>query len=322
MSFYEEVESKWKLEKPIYEALGSEVQIFLKNEILRREVFPEITYRTKDLLSIIKKIERKSIEKKYSYDDLKDKLGLRVICSFSNQLEMIDKIIHENFIVEKAEYKKDDLDFDKLDYTSNHYDLKINSSKILTENEEAFKNLVFELQVRSINQHAWSSSAHTLTYKKESEIPPNLKRKVYRLLSLYEIADDEFSNVNTALQQEENGMAYRYIRKLEGKIYRFAKVDFDRQTSLWKLKVLFKPFDQLKQVDLINQVSSFVDNNEKKLENLFNEYLTDFHRFPSLTQPEIFLVFYMLENNESTLESIYANELDNSELEKIKGIWA
>lgn len=141
-------------------------------------------------------------------------------------------------------------------------------------------------------------------------------------MSLYEIADDEFSNINTLLQEKENGMAYQFIRKLEGKIYRFAKVDFDRHSSLIKLKVLLKPFDIENQRRFLGEVSSFITANEKKLEKLFNDYSTEFHHIPFLTQPEIFLIFYMLENHESTLESIYANDLDKNELERIKGIWA
>ena len=131
--------------------LGTKVSAFLKNEILRHEVFPEVSHRTKELLSIIKKIQRKSKEKEYTYLDLKDKLGIRVICSFSSHLDTVDEIIKENFIIEKAEYKREELDFDRLDYTSNHYDLFIKPSKFLIEDVTDFKDLVFELQVRSIN---------------------------------------------------------------------------------------------------------------------------------------------------------------------------
>jgi putative GTP pyrophosphokinase len=321
MSFYDEIASSWEEEKPIFEEIGAKTSLFLKNEILNHEIYPEITYRTKELLSIVKKIQRKSKEKAYHFNDLKDKLGVRIVCSFSSDLDIVDKIIRQNFHIEKAEYKKEELEFDKLDYTSNHYDLKINSKKIIFENFEEIKNKTIELQVRSINQHAWSSSAHILTYKKEAEIPKNLQRRVYRLLSLYEIADDEFSNINYELKEKENGLVYNYIRKLEGKIFKYAKVDFDRQMSISTLKHLFSPFNIEKQKSLTENVLLFVTENDKKIENIFKNYSNKFFRNPILTQPEIFLIFYMMDYHISTLEDIYTNELDYEELEKIKGIW-
>jgi ppGpp synthetase/RelA/SpoT-type nucleotidyltranferase len=321
MDIYNDIEERWFTDQPIYENIGAKVSMFLKNVILKHEIYPELSYRLKELLSIVKKIERKSKDKEYTYEDLKDKLGVRVICSFSSQLDEVDKIIHQNFNVEKVEYKKEELDFDRLDYTSNHYDLTVDTSKIHFENPEICKGKVFELQVRSINQHAWSSSSHILTYKKEAEIPKVLQRRVYRLLSLYEIADDEFSNINSELQEKENGIAYQYIRKLEGKVYKYAKVDFDRQTSLMKLAFLLSPFEKEKRKELIEAVYTFVSENDEKLERVFDNYSSKFHQIPFLTQPEIFLIFYMLEKHESTLEEIFVNDLDNDELEKIKGIW-
>ena len=321
MDFYNSIEEKWAIDSPIYEEIGFKVSLFLKNAILRHEIYPEVSYRLKELLSIVKKIERKSKEKKYSFDDLKDKLGIRIICSFSSQLEEVDKIIHNNFNVEKVEYKREELDFNRLDYTSNHYDLTVKTDKIHFDNPDSYMGKVFELQVRSINQHAWSSSSHILTYKKEAAIPKVLQRRVYRLLSLYEIADDEFSNINKELQEKENSISYQFIRNLEGKVFKYAKVDFDRQTSLMRLALLLFPFPKEKQKELIDNVYTFVLANDEKLERVFDSYSSKFHKFPFLTQPEIFLTLYMLEKYESTLEEVFANDLDNDELEKIKGIW-
>lgn len=204
---------------------------------------------------------------------------MRIICSFSSQLEEVDKIIHNNFNVEKVEYKKEELDFDRLDYTSNHYDLTIDTNKIHFDNPDRCKDKIFELQVRSINQHAWSSSAHILTYKKEAAIPKVLQRRVYRLLSLYEIADDEFSNINRELQEKENSIAYQYIRRLEGKVYKYAKVDFDRQTSLMKLTFLLSPFQKEKRKKLIEEVLCFVLENDEKMERVLRITLQNFIKY-------------------------------------------
>lgn len=108
---------------------------------------------------------------------------------------------------------------------------------------------------------------------------------------------------------------------MEGKVFKYAKVDFDRQTSLMRLALLLFPFPKEKQKELIDNVYTFVLANDEKLERVFDSYSSKFHKFPFLTQPEIFLTLYMLEKYESTLEEVFANDLDNDELEKIKGIW-
>lgn len=316
-----DIEDKWNDEKPLYSRLGEITLSFLKNEIPKHEILPEISFRTKELLSIIKKIRRKSKEKEYSYEQVQDKLGIRVICSFSSDLEIIDKVLKSNFYIQNVEYKRDDLEYDKLDYTSNHYDVKINPRKIIAENVEELKDLVFEIQVRSINQHAWSSSAHILTYKRESKIPKKLQRRVYRLLSLYEIADDEFSNVNAALAIDGNSMPYNYIRKFEGKIYKYAGVDFDRETSLETLKSLLTIINEDQYEIVIENLEKFIQDNNEKLSHIFNKNRVRYHQMPYLTQPEVFLVFYLIEKTPSQLESIYEEKLDFSELEHLMSIW-
>src|SRR6476620_1949015 len=108
---YEQIAERWNGERKILNSLGLALTRFIKTEITDYEILPEVTYRTKELLSIIKKIQKNLKKGPYTLDDLKDKLGLRIICSFSSDLEKVDQFIKENFIVEKADYKKDSLDF-------------------------------------------------------------------------------------------------------------------------------------------------------------------------------------------------------------------
>lgn len=316
-----EIEKMWNEEKPLYHLLGERTVAFLKSEIPKHELLPEISFRTKELLSIVKKLKRKQKEKDYAYHDLKDKLGIRIICSFSSDLEIIDNILKKNFEIIKAEYKKEELEYDKLDYTSNHYDVKVKTDKIYFESPDLYKDYVYEIQVRSINQHAWSSSSHILTYKRDAEIPKKLQRKVYRLLSLYEIADDEFSAVNRELIEQESNLAYQFIRKFEGKIYKYAGVDFDRQTSLYTLKILLTNFPSENQEGFMQKIESFIESNTSKLEHIFETNKIRYHQIPYLTQPEVFLIFYLLEKFPAQLEEVYANELDEDELEQLKAIW-
>jgi ppGpp synthetase/RelA/SpoT-type nucleotidyltranferase len=316
-----EIVGLWEQDEPNFNVLGKLVHLYIKSTITEYEILPEISFRTKDLLSIIKKIKKKQSEKEYTYNDLKDKLGLRIICTYKEDLEKVDSFLKENFIIKKAEYKKDILDFDKLDYTSNHYDASINANIAAFQNHNHLKDLVFEIQVRTLNQHAWSNTAHTLAYKQEAEIPPLLKRRVYRLLSLYEIADDEFSSVNAALSNNPDNIVYTLLRKLESKIYKYAKLDFDRTMSLRSIKIILSYLSPDQQQNLFKNIEAFITDKSEKIIQIFNENRIRFYEIPNLTQPEIFIIWYCLEKFYFEIKDNWDSDFDLFDLEQLANIW-
>lgn len=311
----------WKEDQPKYEELGKVVSTFIRNKITEFEILPEITYRTKDLISIIKKIQKKQKEKDYSFDSLNDKLGIRIICNFLEEMEKADKFLLQYFDIIKSEYKKDNLDFDKLDYISNHYD-----AKIKLENKEFSKikhlnNLTFEIQVRTLNQHAWSNTAHILSYKQENGLPPKLKRRLYRLLSLYEIADDEFSALNQELKNIDNDSPIHILlKKIEGKFYKFAKISYDREISIKDLEILLNYFDNIEdRTALINNIEKFINDNETKIQRIYEDCSDDFYNNIFLTQPEIFVIWYMLKEHKHIIRESW--DFDEDDFNLIKNLW-
>lgn len=52
-----------------------------------------------------------------------------------------------------------------------------------------------EIQVRTIIQHAWSAISHFIQYKQETAVPSHLQRRLYRIASLFELADEEFIGI-------------------------------------------------------------------------------------------------------------------------------
>jgi putative GTP pyrophosphokinase len=316
-----EIVGQWEKDEPNYIELGTHVYAHIKKAIPEYEILPEISFRTKDLLSIVKKVKKKQSEKEYSYDHLNDKLGLRIICSYKEDLDKVDSFLRNNFIIKKAEYKKDILDFDKLDYTSNHYDASIRTDIGTFKTIAHLENLVFEIQVRTLNQHAWSNTAHSLAYKQEADIHPLLKRRVYRLLSLYEIADDEFSSVNQALSNNADNIVYSLLRKLEGKIYKYAKIDFDRTTSLINIKILLTYINIDQQQKLLKSIESFITENNDKITQVFNDNRIRFYEMPFVSQPEIFIVWFFIEKFYFEIKDNWENDFDISELDQTAVLW-
>lgn len=319
----QEIVNLWEIEQPEYENLGKIVHDFIKSNITEYELLPEIVYRTKDILSIIKKIKKKQINNKdYSFNSLSDKLGIRIICTFQEEMSIIDNFLIKNFSIKKSEYKQENLNFDKLDYISNHYDATINASLKEFVKHRDFENFIFEIQVRTLNQHAWSNTAHSLSYKQEAELPIKFKRKVYRLLSLYEIADDEFSIVNKALKEHQDNPVYTLLRRLEGKFIKFARFDYDRETSLNNIKILLSYIEiEDTKKELLKSIDKFILDNELKIQRIYDENRNRFFEILFLTQPEIFIIWYMLVNCYYAINDNWGNDFDIEDLEQIKTLW-
>ena len=310
-----QIAKNWKHDEPILRNLGEKVVSFLQDALYQKEMHPEVSFRTKEIQSIIKKIKRESQQKQYTYNDLRDKLGVRIICPFLSDLEVVDEIIKSSFIIRKVEKKRENIDFNRLDYQSNHYDVSINSEYI-DFNNDAF---VFEIQVRTLNQHAWANSAHILYYKQDIELPDEMKHRIYRLLSLYELADEEFSKVNEYLKTHKEDLVYTLLRKLEGKIYKYALTDFDRDLSIKQMELILDFFTPEDQRKIETEIELFITENNQKIQHIFNDNRNRYADITFLTQPEIFVIFWGLSNSRFSITDNWC--FDEEELESIQNLW-
>ena len=309
------IATKWKEEEPKLKKLGENVVSILKNALYKKEMHPEISFRTKEIQSIIKKIQRKSKEKPYTYNDLRDKLGVRVVCPFISDLDIVDSIICTFFTVRKVEKKKEQIDFNRLDYQSNHYDVSIRPDVIDFDDSD----FIFEIQVRTMNQHAWANSAHILYYKQDIELPDEMKHRIYRLLSLYELADEEFSKVNDYLKSHKNDIVYTLLRKLEGKVYKYALTDFDRELSVKQMKAILDFFTPEEQIKIENEIEAFIEENNTKIQHIYDDNRSRYAEISFLTQPEIFVVFWGLTYKQFSITDNWC--FDNDELSAIQTLW-
>ena len=147
------------------------------------------------------------------------------------------------------------------------------------------------------------------------------KRKIFRLLSLYEIADDEFTSVNSFLQKDISNLVYSLLRKTEGKIYKYAKIDFDRDTSLDVLNILTNYFNEEQLASIMKNIDSFINANHDRIKDIFQENRNRYYEIPFLTQPEIFIIWYALDTFPFSIRDNWNNDFDPEELEQIEALW-
>lgn len=317
-----EITDNWAKDEPIYQKIGKIFCEDLKRKLFEIEIMADVSYRTKELLSIIKKIKKKQQEKEYSYNSLTDKLGVRIICVFEFELNEVDRLLKEICDIKSVEYKKDILEYDALGYQSNHYDVTVKPQSKKFRSINQIEGYIFEIQVRTLNQHAWSNAAHQLSYKQDVELPKEMKRRLYRLLSLYELADQEIDLINKFIKSQNSNMPMNGIlQNIEGKFYKFAKIDYDREISALYLDGFSRIFDDEQIEEISIHIHSFLTENEKRIENIYRSNSCRFHEVLSLTQPEIFIAWYALDKFEYTLSGNWNNYFDTDELEQIKNLW-
>ena len=174
-----------------FQFLIETVKFALQKEIRRKKIkIHSFTDRIKTFDSFLDKIRRKNIMEPFK--EIHDLVGLRVVCLFLPDLEVIGGIIRKEFNVFEEDNKVDNLELDIFGYMSLHYKAKLkveSDSRGLT----AMQEIPFEIQVRTIAQDAWASISHYLDYKQESFLPAQLRRDFYALSGLFYVADTHFS---------------------------------------------------------------------------------------------------------------------------------
>lgn len=145
-------------------------------------------------------VQRKVGQKDASYEDLEDihdLLGVRVITFFPDEVDQVAEVIEAEFSVDpdNSVDKRALLDPDRFGYLSLHYVTSFSDSRQELTEHARFDGLKFEIQIRSILQHAWAEIEHDLGYHTSGAIPDSFRRRFSRLAGLLEIADDEFQTL-------------------------------------------------------------------------------------------------------------------------------
>ncbi|WP_433724555.1 GTP pyrophosphokinase [Nocardia sp. CA-129566] len=157
-------------------------------------------YRVKGRDSAGRKLARGGA--KYAgYLDLTDLLGIRIITYFSDDVDNVAAALVPEFDIdeENSVDKRAALGVDSFGYLSLHYIARLNSVRSQLVEYRRFNGRKFEIQIRSILQHAWAEIEHDLGYKANRALPDEFRRKFSQLAGHLELADSQFINIRDGL---------------------------------------------------------------------------------------------------------------------------
>lgn len=189
-----DINEHYIIQKPKYEGLLEAVKFSLDKIISKNNIkLFDLEGRVKDLISLKEKMTRKTYSN--PFDDIEDICGVRIICYYTTDMDMIENMIKSEFFVLSASDKQKEADDDRFGYQSRHYIVKLKEEWLSIPIFNEFRDLKFEIQLRTMLMHTWAAISHALLYKHESDAPKEMKRKLNRLSALIELADEQFNAI-------------------------------------------------------------------------------------------------------------------------------
>ena len=189
----------------------------------------QVSFRLKDIVSLEGKIDQKK-GKYTSLAEITDVCGIRVVTYLESEVELVAGILRAEFEIDEANsVGKRTTDINQFGYESLHLVASLNEQRTNQTEHLGYSGLKFEVQIRSILQHAWAEIEHDLGYKASSAIPNHLKRNFARLAALLETADVEFVRLRGEIQKYQESLDQQIVDSPEA-------VDLNRDSLLALLR--------------------------------------------------------------------------------------
>lgn len=163
----------------------------------------QVESRTKSLSSFESKINRPGKNYSNPLNEITDLVGVRIIANTLNDVDLVVEKLRSEFLIdqENSVNKAEILDADRFGYLSQHLIIELSKHRTTLFEWKEFESIRAEIQVRTALQHTWSVVQHPLDYKSVSSIPRELRRRLFRLSALFELADNELDQVMVEARQ-------------------------------------------------------------------------------------------------------------------------
>lgn len=153
-----------------------------------------IKYRVKRFENYCEKLVRLNKLQGNDMLQITDLLGIRVVCPFLEEVELVEQLISQKFEILEMEHKAEQHSFREFGYDSVH--LLIKTQPLDCQEQLPYSVDVCEIQLRTILQEAWAEVEHELVYKSDIGIPNHsIRRKLASLNASLTLSDLIFQEI-------------------------------------------------------------------------------------------------------------------------------
>jgi hypothetical protein len=126
-----------------------------------------------------------------------DITGVRIVTFLESDVDRVSELVRRSFVVDESNSmdRTVALGMDRTGYRSVHFVCSLGTQRDTLSEYAGISNLSFEIQIRTVLQHAWATLAHDRSYKFAGVLPQELQRKLNLYAGMLEIADGAFDQI-------------------------------------------------------------------------------------------------------------------------------
>lgn len=197
-------EIKWNEFLIPYSQAVDELKIKFRN--LRKEFLEKnehspiefVTGRVKTVDSIKEKMRRRFITEDLLEQDMQDIAGIRIQCQFVEDIYDVAKLLH---------IREDMRVIEERDYIANSKPSGYRSYHVVIEypiqTASGQKNILAEIQIRTLAMNFWSTIEHSLNYKYQGDFPEEINERLKRAAEASFMLDEEMSKIREEIQDAQ-----------------------------------------------------------------------------------------------------------------------
>ncbi|MBW7477710.1 GTP pyrophosphokinase family protein [Paenibacillus oenotherae] len=196
----------WSLFLQPYEQAVEELKVkfkTLRSELKSRESYTPIEFvtgRVKRTSSILEKAKRLQVPMDQIETGIEDIAGIRIMCQFVEDIHRVAEMIR---------IRKDlSLVYEK-DYITNYKDSGYRSFHMIVEypvqTSLGLKNVLAEVQVRTLAMNFWATIEHSLNYKYQESLPDDVRERLRKAAEAAFLLDTEMSSIRNEILDAQRG---------------------------------------------------------------------------------------------------------------------
>jgi putative GTP pyrophosphokinase len=184
----------------LYREFTKKVEDLIKDLLNEQRInYHTINSRTKEFKSFRQKLAGKQYNNPKEMTDL---AGVRVIGYILSDIQNISDIIEDHFEIDwQRSGNRPESEEENRGYKSRHLIASVPEERTNLPEWEKFKGLCFEIQIRTILQHAWAEIEHDRNYKFAGKLPTKIPEEFYKIADALNRIDRKFERISKGIER-------------------------------------------------------------------------------------------------------------------------